>query len=465
MTRVLNVLLGTLSLIFAVVVATRLLTTGVAVPLDINEGWNAFHATAAMAGTPLYPAPSALLLNNYPPLSFYIVGSLGSLVGDHIQAGRLLSVFSFLGVAITISYVAFAWSHSRHTAWLCVLALMTELLLFTHYIGINDPQLLAHAFATLGLAVILRNQHAWRMPVAATLIGAALFIKLNLIALPMSLTLWWALTDRPAVKRWLGFSTLVVGLLLSLCLLKFGTGVVSEWTRPRDYVLSDAFHALFMWSANRCFLLVGAAWGAATILRHGLTHTPQLFALIYLLVSVLIGAAFSGGVGVDRNAFFDADIALALMLAATSTHLVRYKEPLHLATAVYAFIVCVVLLLVNPRPIGDPAEAQRVIDRLSQAKGDVLCSDLAFCYWARKPAAIDVFNLQQHYRTHPEDTAGLIDALNNQLFSLVQVSSLAWMESVPAVGLALSAHYVVEHEGSYGLLLRRTNKVPSSEAK
>lgn len=465
MTRVLNVLLGTLSLIFVVVVASRLRTTGVAVPLDINEGWNAFHATAAMAGTRLYPAPSALLLNNYPPLSFYVVGALGSLVGDHIQAGRILSVFSFIAVVISVFYIARALSTSQRTAWLCALVLMTQLLLFTHYVGINDPQMLAHAFATLGLALILLHQTAWRMPVAAALIGAALFIKLNLIALPLSLTLWWALTDRPALKRWLSFSTLVVGLLLGLCMLKFGTGVVSEWTRPRDYVLSDATHALLMWSANRCILLVAAAWGAVAILRHGRTHTPQLFTVIYLLVSVLIGAAFSGGAGVDRNAFFDADIALALMLAVTSIHLARYREPLHLVTAVYALIVCVVLLLLNPRPAGDQVEAQRVIAHLSKAKGDVLCSDLAFCYWARKPAAIDVFNLQQHYRTHPEDAAGFIDALDNQLFSLVQVSSLAWMESVPAVGPALSAHYVVEREGRYGLLLRRTNSVPSSEAK
>ncbi|HEY6578872.1 MAG TPA: hypothetical protein VIY09_06080, partial [Rhizomicrobium sp.] len=46
------------------------------VPLDPDEGWNAYNAVAAMAGRGLYPAASSLMVNNYPPLSFYLVGCL-----------------------------------------------------------------------------------------------------------------------------------------------------------------------------------------------------------------------------------------------------------------------------------------------------------------------------------------------------------------------------------------------------
>src|ERR1700742_2733376 len=66
------------------------------VPLDPNEGWNAAHAMAAAAGRPLYPSPNASLVNNYPPLSFYIVGALAHLSGDFIVAGRILSLLAFL---------------------------------------------------------------------------------------------------------------------------------------------------------------------------------------------------------------------------------------------------------------------------------------------------------------------------------------------------------------------------------
>ena len=40
-------------------------------PMEIwgNEGWNAYHADAAMRGLPLYPPNDGLVANNYPPLS------------------------------------------------------------------------------------------------------------------------------------------------------------------------------------------------------------------------------------------------------------------------------------------------------------------------------------------------------------------------------------------------------------
>jgi hypothetical protein len=41
-------------------------------PIEIaqNEGWNAYHADAAMGAAALYPPTDTLIVNNYPPLSF-----------------------------------------------------------------------------------------------------------------------------------------------------------------------------------------------------------------------------------------------------------------------------------------------------------------------------------------------------------------------------------------------------------
>jgi len=69
---------------------------GAHVPLDPNEGWNAYLAHAAVTGAPLYP--QGLMVNNYPPLSFYIVGALGTITGDPIVAGRLVSLISFFAL-------------------------------------------------------------------------------------------------------------------------------------------------------------------------------------------------------------------------------------------------------------------------------------------------------------------------------------------------------------------------------
>jgi hypothetical protein len=62
------------------------------IEVDENEGWAAYHADAAMGRSALYPSRDQLITNNYPPLSFYIVGALGRLIGDTVLAGRLLSL-------------------------------------------------------------------------------------------------------------------------------------------------------------------------------------------------------------------------------------------------------------------------------------------------------------------------------------------------------------------------------------
>ena len=72
------------------------------VEIQNNEGWNAYFADAAMAKVPLYPSPDQLITNNYPPLSFYLVGSVGRLVGDSLLAGRLLSLVAVIAIATAI---------------------------------------------------------------------------------------------------------------------------------------------------------------------------------------------------------------------------------------------------------------------------------------------------------------------------------------------------------------------------
>ena len=70
-------------------------------PMEIwgNEGWNAYHADAAMRGAAqLYPPTDGLIANNYPPLSYYVLGWLGQLFGDPLYVGRAVSILSTLAI-------------------------------------------------------------------------------------------------------------------------------------------------------------------------------------------------------------------------------------------------------------------------------------------------------------------------------------------------------------------------------
>jgi len=70
----------------------------ISVPLEINvnEPWNAWHASNALAPDRLYPGRNALIVNNYPPLSFIVLRLVSPLFTNAIVAGRVLSILSVL---------------------------------------------------------------------------------------------------------------------------------------------------------------------------------------------------------------------------------------------------------------------------------------------------------------------------------------------------------------------------------
>ena len=129
------------------------------IPINYNEGWNAYQIERALASRPLYPPGDALVTNNYPPLSFYVVGGVSRLVGDHIIAGRLVALASFLLVAVETGLLVFGWQPQR----LGFAVLGSRIVLFrrdtlTHYLAMCDPQWLAHAMALGGLVLLSRTQ-------------------------------------------------------------------------------------------------------------------------------------------------------------------------------------------------------------------------------------------------------------------------------------------------------------------
>ena len=105
----------------------RTLTGGAALSLiaayqlDYNEGWNAYWAQRAELGQPIYPPHDATLFNNYPPLSFLLVGALGRLGLDVWIAGRIVAWLSFAGCAVLIRAGCGRWTPParRHPSARC----------------------------------------------------------------------------------------------------------------------------------------------------------------------------------------------------------------------------------------------------------------------------------------------------------------------------------------------------------
>ena len=74
-------------------------------PLEIAWGWNAYHQDAAFGSRPLYPAVGELIVNNYPPLSFYVIGWIASWAGNALFVGRALSVAAIFGLGFVIAII------------------------------------------------------------------------------------------------------------------------------------------------------------------------------------------------------------------------------------------------------------------------------------------------------------------------------------------------------------------------
>lgn len=279
------------------------------VPLNYNEGWNAYHAADVINGLSPYLAGRLYFFNNYPPLSFFAVAAATRFVRDPIIAGRLLSLVSF-GVW-TLALVAAAVALGCRRAHACFGALLFAgtTFVFTDYVGIDDPQMIGHAIASAGLIALLRAPSGRLAPVVAAVpLVLAIFVKQNLVAVPIACLLWLAGTDRRRAWR-LALAIVVVGALATaMVVAAFGPRVIESMTLPRAVLPLKGAGMAAQWLLRSIVLI---AFGLRLFRKHP-HDSAVLFVTIYAGVSAAIGAVSGAGAGVNWNVFFDADWALCL---------------------------------------------------------------------------------------------------------------------------------------------------------
>ena len=456
--RIVPVACGLLALCCAIGLMRVLSSLGLQIPLDPNEGWNAYHAQAAMTGGKLYPGPDSFLFNNYPPLSFYLVGAFGRLAGDNIVAGRIISL---LALAAAGACIFASLRLMKVTAWNVAFAVVTfvaGLLVFTDYIGMNDPQLLGHAFEIAGLVILLREPKTiGTMCAAAFLMVLACFIKHNLVALPLAAAIWLAVFDRRNAIRFAASG--IVSALLGLALFRviFGVGLLEQLASPRLYsiaTLEESVRSFLIWCGLPLVMM-------AVLFGFKRSDRYVAFCGLYTLTAVIIGTGFSGGAGVDLNVWFDAVIALSLSAGLALDRLVTWKPGL-----VMAFVLPLLAGLALSydsewlerdfwlHPFSEEADsARRDIAFLRAQNGPVACEMLSLCYWAGKKAEIDVFNLGQAYVTRARSENDLIRLIEGRRYAALEFDSLTDFALGPRVRKALAGSYRIDHEDENGVFL------------
>lgn len=399
------------------------------ITIDYNEGWNAYFADQAVKGQQIYQPLDALVLNNYPPLSFHIVGSMGRIVGDTIIGGRILSLIGLMVVAIMVAAIVHRCTGSLFYGTTGALLLLGYMGVYhSDYIGMNDPQWLAQGCMLTGLVVFLHRQRLRHgLMLAALIMMLAGFMKHSFLAIPLGCTLWLWVFERGTVLRWLAVSGLFLATgLLSLYFAYGWQAFVDIFACPRAYYIG-----LLAWAGD--WLQPATLYIVCSVFLALVDRSREIrLLLIITLTSLIIGVFALGGTGIYKNMLFEFVSLIITLSAIGLNRLENHAKGGQMALVLGVLALALPFAMLLPRQvyitrnwIKELPAIQRAtaddVDRVARVSGPVMCENLAVSYWARKPFSVDNFTLGQKVMTGKMDPRLIDDLIDRKHFALIQL--------------------------------------------
>lgn len=418
-----------LALLAVVLVVPRVLAIGEPFHFNYNEGWNLYRTALVQDGGQLYGVPPGLWVVNYPPLSFHIAAWLDRLIGDLVLTGRLLSLAGLAGTCL-LAGACVAHITASRTAAICA-ALLPAIwigLYQANRIAMNDPQLLATAFVMAGVWCYLRaGRSAW-LVASAMAVAVGLFTKSNLIDLPLAILLHLAWSRRwRDLAVWTATGAAAGTALLATSLAVDGPHFLAHVLLPRDYLPLKGLRM----TAGFTLYLAGALALAVLWGRHHLRPTPRGFLVLAAVFGVAVGALLAPGGGIDRNSFFDALVALAMVVGVAlhdAPAWFRWRHPAAVAALVLAPLLPAIgkvperivnsytLLRDAPRERADFEAGRRL---LAGVGGPSICENMQLCFAAGQPLDYEPFYLNDLMRRGLLDAAPVVALLRERHWGAV----------------------------------------------
>ncbi len=402
------------------------------VSVNYNEGWSAYHVRNMLAGQGLYWPPDAWVVNNYPPLSFLIVGAIARLGFDPLMAQRALSVLAFAACVVLVGLIILRTERDRFAAIAAATCLAATITVnFDGAIGQADPNMLAEAVMLAGLWLLLRAPDSAKSQIGSALVmGVALFIKHNIVTLPISVALWLLVQDWRAAARFV-LTGLVMGAIgLGVSGLVYGRDFWTSLTTPRPWLLvSGIQRAVLFLSPLKPFAVFGLV---AAVIPAG--RGARLFAL-NLAIAAPLGVVQLLGRGTGVNILFETIIAgslcagvvlarLPLLLGSTWTRLALVTA-IGFTALFSPEVTRFQKMLGNADLTRQINETSAAIDVLRAAGEPVLCEKLVQCYWAGRAEIVEPFNYGQKILTGHMDQAPLVQRIAAGEFKAIALEGSA----------------------------------------
>ena len=404
--------------------------------INTNEGWNVYVTQTAMQHGALYPAKHGRGRVGYPFLSFYLVGYASRLVGDYLLTGRLISLVSFLIscvlVGLIVRKLSGAWGPAAFASVFCLGLFCSRMPI---YVGMDDPQMLAHPFFLLGLWLYLgAPPSTLRIAGITSLFIVGGNIKHNLLPTPISVLSDLFTTSLGKAVRFMGFGVVFLVLAIAVNIMVGGPSFISSMLAPRPYSLESArgtFLALYY--PQGLPLAVSAFWSIWRL------HNRQARVIaFYFFSSLLIGAAFAGGGGVNANAFFDNLFAMSIIMGACLDLLWKAPIPSLGNGGRWRFLVPVLLYstvvmdfvprgLSMPKLLSELPVRQRLFDQevsfLAAQPGPAICEKLMLCYDAGKPYTLNPHGLGLRARFGGGSVSEVVNQIAEKEYGAIQTDS------------------------------------------
>jgi hypothetical protein len=428
--------LAFLILSFSILITLEnILSMGFLLERNYNEGWNVYNTQRLISHEIVYD-DNYWRINNYPIGSFLVVAALNCAINDLLLSGRIVALGSLAAVGILAALAIRRFGGERVDAVFgagCALGFCY--LVAPAWIIVDDPQTLGEAVMLGGLVSYLpRAADRLSLLRTAFLIALGVFMKHNVLAIPIALTLDLAIRSPRRLPFWLASCAGFVTAFVCLTQIVAGGTFIDHLLSPRIFTWYGVRYHLMKYLRLFKFPLITMVFGAR------LMFPVRRFVLAgWGVTSIGLATIFSGFEGASYNMFQDAAVFLGV---ATGVLLYELRKAVGISGRFAGLLSAgAALLLAQPILARTPnallqlshtatlLESDREAEQtfltdakyIADARGPAICESLLLCYVAGQPFILDPFNSRQYILAGKLDEAQLTRRIAAHEFAVIQL--------------------------------------------